>query len=253
MNLRLQGSHVLVTGASRGIGKACVRAFLDEGATVSALARTEQTLEAMAAQMQAGDRLRVFCADLQDAAQAQEAVRRIEAQGGPIQVLVNCAGAAKRTPFAQLQPADWHAGMQAKFYSYMHVLTPVVQRMAGRGAGAVVNVVGAGGKRANPVHLAGGAANAALMLAGTGLAAAYAPSGVRINTINPGQVRTERLQAQRDAQAAAGGAPLAEPPLGRPAEPEEIAALAVFLASPRASYVSGAVIAMDGVALPTVV
>jgi NAD(P)-dependent dehydrogenase (short-subunit alcohol dehydrogenase family) len=132
--------------------------------------------------------------------------------------------------------------------------------MAARGTGAVVNIIGMGGKVANPVHLAGGSANAALMLASTGLAAAYGRSGVRVNAINPGPVLTERLAERTESEkrlAAAEGRPAPpEPgtlmPLGRVARPEEIAAVAVFLASPRASYVNGAIVPMDGAASPVI-
>jgi len=133
-------------------------------------------------------------------------------------------------------------------------MDPLVKRMGQRGCGVIINIVGAGGKVANPMHLAGGAANAALMLVSAGLAAAYAGKGVRINAINPGQVLTERLRQRLDAETRPGpGQPGEKLPLGRPAEPEEIANVAVFLASPRASYVTGAIVAMDGASTPMVV
>jgi NAD(P)-dependent dehydrogenase (short-subunit alcohol dehydrogenase family) len=126
--------------------------------------------------------------------------------------------------------------------------------MATRRAGAVVNIVGQGGRQARETHIAGGAANAALMLATVGYARGYAPIGIRINAINPGLTRTGRVDQGLEAQARASGRSkdelLAEAvaaiPMGRMAEPEEIAEVAYFLASPAASYVSGAVIPMDG-------
>src|SRR6185312_16923514 len=108
---------------------------------------------------------------------------------------------AKRSPPDELSPAAWHAAMDAKFFSYIHPIDAVVKRMAARGHGAIVNIVGMGGKIANPVHLPGGAANAALMLATAGLAAAYGPRGVRINGINPGGTLTGRVQQGLDAEA----------------------------------------------------
>src|SRR6185369_10714289 len=138
---------------------------------------------------------------------------------------------------------------------------PLIKRMAERGTGAVVNVVGMGGKVATTTHLAGGAANAALMLASAGLAAAYGPRGVRVNAVNPTVTLTDRMaqglaadarlrnistdEALRQAQA--------RMPLGRLALPEDIANAVVFLASPRAGYISGAVLSMDGAATPMVV
>ena len=92
----------------------------------------------------------------------------------PIDVLVNSAGAAKRTPPDELTPAAWRAAFDAKFFSYINVIDPMVKRMAARGGGVIVSVIGGGGKVASSTHLAGGAANAALMLATAGLGAAYA-------------------------------------------------------------------------------
>jgi NAD(P)-dependent dehydrogenase (short-subunit alcohol dehydrogenase family) len=144
--------------------------------------------------------------------------------------------------------------MQAKYFTYIHVMDPVIKRMAARGQGAIVNVVGAGGKVAGPTHLPGGAANAALMLASAGLAAAYGPRGVRVNAVNPGITRTERMQQGLEADAKlANTTPdqalaqlAARLPLRRIATPDEIANAVVFLCSQRASYITGAIIAMDG-------
>jgi NAD(P)-dependent dehydrogenase (short-subunit alcohol dehydrogenase family) len=126
--------------------------------------------------------------------------------------------------------------------------------MAERGSGAIVNVVGQGGRQANELHIGGGAANAALMLASVGYAKAYAGRGVRVNVINPGTTRTGRVDEGLEAAVRATGRPkeelLAEMvgslPMGRAGEPEEVANVATFLASAKASYVTGAIITMDG-------
>ncbi len=266
MDLQLTGQHVLVTGASKGIGFSCARGFLQEGARVSLVSRSAESLQLAADQLQnelpdAVGRVAIFPADLQNAAAAQAALDAAEAAHGPVDVLINCAGAAKRTAPADLHPQAWHDAMQAKYFTYIHMMDPLVKRMGQRGRGVIINIVGAGGKVANPTHLAGGAANAALMLVSAGLAAAYASKGVRINAINPGPVLTERLRQRLDAEirlAETEGRPApSDPgdklPLGRVANPEEIANVAVFLASPRASYVTGAIVAMDGAATPMVV
>ncbi len=151
--------------------------------------------------------------------------------------------------------------MQAKYFTYIHMMDPLIKRMAARGHGAIVNVVGAGGKVASPIHLPGGSANAALMLASVGLANAYAAKGVRVNVVNPGLTATERLHEGLAAQAAQQGISPEEAlaqssarlPLGRIAEAREVADAVLFLASARASYVTGAVLAMDGAAIPIVV
>ena len=150
--------------------------------------------------------------------------------------------------------------MQAKYFTYIHMTDPAIKAMAARGQGVVINVVGAGGKVASPIHLPGGAANAALMLASVGLANAYGPQGVRVNVVNPGATLTERLKSGLQAEAQFLGISVEEAqqranarqPLGRLAEPREIADAVVFLASSRASYVTGAVLAMDGALTPIV-
>jgi NAD(P)-dependent dehydrogenase (short-subunit alcohol dehydrogenase family) len=262
MDLQLSGQHVLVTGGSRGIGLACAREFLREGARVSINGRSQAHLDDAAAKLKGeGFEVRTFAADLTDAAAALAMVDAVEAAGGPVDILVNSAGAARRTPFDELQPKAWHDAMQAKFFTYIHVVDPLVKRMGARGRGAIVNVVGMGGKVAAPTHLAGGAANAALMLATAGLASAWGPRGVRVNAVNPSTTLTDRMAEGLAADARLKGstpdkildAIKARQPLGRIATPEDIANAVVFLASPRAGYVSGAVLSMDGAALPMVV
>ena len=184
-----------------------------------------------------------------------------EAAMGPIDVLVNSAGAAKRVVAGELTPARWRDAMDAKFFTYINVLDPVIKRMGERRKGAVVNVIGAGGKVASTVHLSGGSANAALMLATAGLAAAYAPMGIRVNAVNPASTLTERLK--EGIKVAAANDNVSEEqalkdatrkvPLGRLATPEEVADTVAYLASDRASYVTGTIITMDGSQTPLVV
>lgn len=258
MDLGLKDKAVVVTGGSRGIGFACAEAFLAEGARVGIVSRSEASLSAAKARL---PNLATARADLVDADSALRAIEAIERELGPADVLVNSAGAARRTPPDELSPAAYRAAMDAKFFSYVNAIDPVVKRMAGRGSGVIVNVVGNGGKVASPTHIAGGAANAALMLMTAGLANAYAPQGVRVVAVNPGITETERMLQGLEADARlsgitveeARGRGLARVPLGRFASPGEIAAMVVFLASARASYVTGVSIGMDGAANPIVV
>lgn len=255
MELGLDGRAVLVTGASKGIGLACVHAFAAEGARVAMVSRSQANLDAaLAAMPPFAHRPVAIAADLVRADEAKRAVDQATRALGSIDVLVSSAGAAKRYPPDELSAQAWHDAMDAKFFSYIHVVDLVVRAMAARGRGAIVNVIGQGGKVASPVHMPGGAANAALMLATVGLANAYGPKGVRVNAINPGGTLTSRVQEGLAAEARMTGqspdAILATMqkriPLGRLATPEEIAKVAVFLASDAASYVSGAIVPMDG-------
>ena len=255
MDLGLHDQVVVVTGASKGIGFACAQAFAREGARVALVSRSQANLDAALARLPKVQHLPVaFAADMTDARQAARMIEAVEITLGPVDVLVNSAGAAKRYAPDDLTAAAWHDAMDAKFFSYIHPLDLVVRRMAARGRGSVVNIIGAGGKTASPVHIPGGAANAALMLATAGLAAAHGPKGVRINAINPGGTLTGRVQQGLDAEAKMTGLGAAEIlerqqsriPLQRLGQPEEIAQVAVFLASSQASYVTGAIIPMDG-------
>ena len=195
-----------------------------------------------------------IAADMTRADDAERMVDTVERQVGAIDVLVNSAGAARRYAPADLNAQAWHDAMDAKFFSTIHPTDAVLKRMLARKRGVIVNIIGMGGKVATPVHLPGGAANAALMLATTGLAAAYGSSGIRINGHQPGRnadrARAGRTQGGGEADRAGEGELLARNqakiPLGRFAKPEEIANVAVFLASEQASYVTGAIVAMDG-------
>ncbi|MEP6943989.1 MAG: SDR family oxidoreductase [Betaproteobacteria bacterium] len=255
MNLELDGKRVLVTGASKGIGYACAEAFAAEGARVAIVSRSRANLDAALARFPRGAHApTAFAADMTRADEAERMVDEVESRLGAIDILVNSAGAARRYAPADLDARAWHDAMDAKFFSTIHPVDAVLRRMLPRGRGVIVNIIGMGGKVASPVHMPGGAANAALMLATAGLAAAYGPSGIRVNGINPGGTLTDRVQEGLKAEARLTGLSeeellarnQARIPLGRFAKPEEIAKVAVFLASGAASYVTGAIVSMDG-------
>jgi NAD(P)-dependent dehydrogenase (short-subunit alcohol dehydrogenase family) len=258
VELGLKGKIVLITGGSKGIGLACARVFRSEGARLALVSRSDANLKN--ALKEIGE-AQTFAADLTDPAAAAAMVEQVEAKLGPIDVLVNSAGAAKRTDADDLTPAAWHAAMDAKYFTYIHVIDPVIKRMAARGRGAIINVIGNGGKVPAATHLGGGAANAALMLATAGLANAYASRGVRVVGLNPGLTKTDRVAEGMKAEAKRMGVPEAEAlkramqklPMGRLAEPQEIADVVAFAASDRGAFLTGANITMDGASSPTVV
>ena len=258
MNLNLSGRHVLVTCGSKGIGLACAKAFLDEGAHVAITSRSDENLAAARATLGS---IVAVPADLVQPALALEMVDRVERELGSIDILVNSAGAARRTAPDELTTEAWRAAMDAKYFTYINVIDPVIKRMASRNRGVIANIVGSGGKMAAQTHLPGGAANAALMLATVGLANSYAAKGVRVFAVNPGLTKTTRVAEGLKAEAALHGISEADAlqrsvdriPMGRLAEPEEIAAVVVFGASDCASYLTGAVITMDGASAPIVI
>lgn len=255
MDLNLAGRVVIVTGASKGIGYACAEAFAAEGARVALVSRSQANLDAALARFPRGASAPIaIAADMTSPDAADEAVARVEKTLGDIDVLVNSAGAARRYAPEDLNAQAWHDAMDAKFFSYIHPIDAVLQRMLPRERGSIVNIIGAGGKVATPVHLPGGAANSALMLATVGLASAYGPKGIRINGINPGATLTGRVQEGLRAESRMTGLGEAELlsrneariPLKRYGTAEEIARVALFLASEQASYVTGAIVSMDG-------
>jgi len=258
MKLDLAGKVVVVTGGSKGIGFACAKAFLAEGARVGIVSRSKDNIDKACAALPG---IEGVVAGLSDAAQAERAVATFADRLGPIDVLVNSAGAAKRTPPDDLSPAAYRAAMDAKYFSYVNAIDPVVKTMAARGQGVIVNVIGNGGKVASPTHIPGGAANAALMLVTAGLANAYAAKGVRVVALNPGLTETGRVAQGLAADAQLAGTSVEEArarsveriPMGRMALPEDIANAVVFLASDKAGYITGVSISMDGALVPTVV
>lgn len=269
MDLALAGRTVVVTGGSAGIGLACAQAFVEEGARVGIVGRNGAALERARHQLASqGGVVAAVAADLAHEAQAEHALTALEASLGPLEILVNCAGAARRSDHRTLDEAAWRAGFESKFMPYMNMCTVALRRHAARREAsavpgsdfAIVNVIGKGGKAPSATHLPGGAANAALMLATAGLAQAWASEGVRINAVNPASIVTGRL-LQRfaagpagDEAAAAERARLAarDVPLGRFGQPHEVADVVLFLASPRASYVVGGNLVMDGGLRPLV-
>ena len=255
MDLGLKNKVVLITSGSKGIGLACARAFLAEGSRMAIVSRNPANLETARRDLSAtaGDLITLSC-DLTAKAAAAGVAAEVEQRLGSVDVLVNSAGAAKRYLPEELNEESWHAAMDAKYFTYIHAMEAVLPQMAKRGRGVVVNIIGMGGKVATPIHLPGGAANSALMLATVGLANVYGPKGVRINAINPGSTMTDRVREALNLEAKKRGSSedevlaqlQAKVPLKRYAAPDDIANLALFLASAKASYITGAIVPMDG-------
>jgi NAD(P)-dependent dehydrogenase (short-subunit alcohol dehydrogenase family) len=257
MDLGLAQKAALVTGGSKGIGLACAKALRAEGVRVAICSRSQENLDKALAELPGAVALR---ADLTDAGQAAALVAKAEQAIGPLDILVNSAGAARRTPPEALTPAAWHAAMDAKYFSYIHVIDPVIKLMAARSRGVIVNIIGNGGKVATPVHIAGGAANAALMLATAGLGHAYAGRGVRVVGLNPGLTETGRVtegfasiaRLEKISIEQARAEAIGRIPLGRMASPEDLANATLFLVSDKAGYITGVTLSMDGAQSPVV-
>jgi NAD(P)-dependent dehydrogenase (short-subunit alcohol dehydrogenase family) len=254
MELGLERKVAIVTGGSKGIGRATALAFLNEGASVLICARGQQGLDetVAAAGYAAREQIEAISADLMQPAAIKQVVGRCVERFGRVDILVNNAGSARPGDFLQLTDEAWVDDWTLKFFGYVRMAREVLPQMQRQNSGVVINIIGAGGLNPTGNYMIGGAANAALNHFTKALAAAAAKYGVRAVGINPGPILTERLLKMRGtlAPAAAG---LADDeafrrmtPLGRIGKPEEVADLVLFLASERGAFIHGANISIDG-------
>ncbi len=256
MDLGLSGKNVLITGGSMGIGKACARLFAQEGSSVAMTARTKEVLESTAKELEeeTGARILALTGDMS----VQQDVERVTADAieelGGIDVLVTCAGSSPGGLMEDLTDDQWYSSLNLKFMGYVRSMRAVLPHMRMRGSGSIVLVVGNDGIKPSYWETTAGAANAAGINVAASMAEQYAPLGIRVNTVNPGPVNTGRWDGLEKAFARDKGVSqerahelaVSSIPLGRIAEPEEVADLVVFLASDRASFINGSHILIDG-------
>ena len=251
MDLQLSGKVAIVTGASRGIGRATAELLAAEGVRLALAARSRDQLEALAAAL--GHDSLVHAVDLRDPEAPAVLVAAAVERFGRLDLLVNNAGATKRGDFLGLPDSDWQDGFALKFFGAMRCCRAAWPHLRAS-QGAIVNVVGVGGRTGSAEFTIGGAVNAALLNLTKALADRGVSDGVRVNAINPGSIATERLQVRVRALAAEQGLDQAEAArrmaqrLGvvRFGEPAEIARAVAFLASPLAGYCQGVVLDVDG-------
>jgi 3-oxoacyl-[acyl-carrier protein] reductase len=263
MELGLSGRACVVTGASRGIGRATARMLCAEGAEVLLVARSEKQLidaadECASAGESAGGRAESLAIDVTQPDAADQIVRETDERLGQLDVLVNNAGTARRRDLDEVPDEDWYAAWELNVMAPMRLMRAAAPSMGDRGWGRIVNVSSSSGKRPSAATPEYSVAKAAELSLSRLFADRYAAQGVLINAICPGAVKSELwtddgglldqvmemegLSSREEAlEAAAAGRPI-----GRLAEIDEVAGAIVFLCSEQASYTSGAAWSVDG-------
>jgi NAD(P)-dependent dehydrogenase (short-subunit alcohol dehydrogenase family) len=237
MDLKLKGKRALVTGASKGIGRACVEMLVAEGCTVLGVSRS----------IAAGPNNKA--ADLSLRGIPEE----VAAWAGDLDILVNNAGAIPGGDLLKVDEETWRKAWDLKVFGYINLTRAVYAGMKKRGRGAIVNVIGAAGEKMNAAYITGSMGNAGIMAFTRALGGASHADGIRVVGINPGPVATDRLISlhKQMAQTKLGDASRYEElfkdmSFGRPATPEEIANAVAFFASDRSAYTSGTILTIDG-------
>ena len=255
MDLALNGKAAIVSGASRGIGRAIALELARAGCNVALAARDGAALEALTAELRGkfGRTALVQAADLRRPDAPAAVVAAALAAFGRLDILVNNAGATKRGDFFTLSDDDFADGFALKFYAAVRFTRAAWPHLKAS-AGSIVNIIGVGGREGSSQFTIGGAVNAALQNFTKAMADRGVEDGVRVNGINPGWIETDRLKTRLSARAKAEGVSeeevrrrgLADLGVTRFGQPEEIARLACFLASPAAEYIQGALVNIDG-------
>lgn len=245
------GKTVLITGASRGIGLATAQAFAACGARVGLVARDQGRLTTATRSLAGGaERHRDFIADVSNLGSVKQLADRVGRELGPVDVIVNNAGTYHRMPIGDAGAPDvWRATLSVNADGAFHVVHAFLDQLRAQ-RGAVVNVVSIRAFTASRHATAYSASKGALVALTKGLASELAPHGIRVNAVAPNDVRTS-MSSEGATNAQAQAAVHARTPISRLAEPEEIAAPIVFLASPLAAFVTGTVLLVDGGFLAT--
>ncbi|GAA4341071.1 SDR family oxidoreductase [Pigmentiphaga soli] len=252
MDLQLRGKRALVTGGSRGIGFGIANLLAEEGCNLALCSRSVDSLESARAALlktNPGIAVDLYPADLG----SPESTAGLAAACGPVDILINNAGAIPQAPIEEMDDAQWRAAWELKVFGYINLTRAVYTGMKARKSGVVLNIIGIAGERPLPSYLAGSMANAALMAMTRGLGIDGMSHGVRVVGLNPGNTETDRQVVRWKARAQKKFGDenrwrelVAGFPQGRLGTVDEVAAMAVFLCSPRSNYTNATVVTVDG-------
>lgn len=256
MDLGLKGKIAIVTGASRGVGHACAKELMAEGAKVALVSRDPERLQKAQATLveQTGGTAIAVPTELESDASVRDMVNRVVAEYGGVDILINCAATVLPADFLKLSEEQWVKIFEQKLNGYARCLRHVLPIMVERKWGRVVLISGLAGRQPHVQTIPVNLNNAAVLNLGKALATQYAKHGVLINCVIPHIINTDRqdetmrkwaaLTGQTEEQVRAER--VAKIPIGRMGRPEEVAAVVAFLASERSSFVAGATWHVDG-------
>lgn len=251
MDLQLAGKSALITGASKGIGRATALTMAAEGCSLHLAARSGKELEQIQKDIRAQHRVQV---DLHpgDLSSTQSMIALAQAVGD-VDILVNNAGDIPAGTIEALTDAEWRRGFDLKLFGYINLTREIYTRMKKRGSGVIINDIGNSGENWDYNYVAGSTGNAALMSLTKAIGGVSLDYGVRVIGVNPGPIATDRMvrMMKRRARDNLGEESrwqeyLKDYPAGRMGTDQEVADLITFLASPRAGYITGTIVTIDG-------
>ena len=256
METGLKNKVAIISGASKGIGKAIAYDLANEGVMLSICSRNQDELNQVVRDINKAARVKVLplVADMSKDDDIKRCVEATFKEFKQIDILVNNAGSAPAGDFTKIEDTKWFEAWNLKFLGYMRMAREVLPYMKSQHSGRIINIIGAWGRNPKKYYMIGGHINAALLNFNKLLSDECGKYNILVNGINPGPIKTDRWDSMVNKMSSLAEMNseiweknlLSSIPLNRPGKPEEVADLVTFLASDRASYITGTVITIDG-------